>query len=102
MTLVFGLWYTGLYLQLSNVKPTQVFSAQAGRQVIYKSKSGTSTQRELVTSFQPLKGRRITRKKAYWQSFSLNCVTNIISQLTVCSHLLEEIGIFQWKAYRDS
>ncbi len=37
---MFGLRYAGLYLQLSNVKTTQ--SAQADRQVIYKSKGGTS------------------------------------------------------------
>jgi hypothetical protein len=38
----FGLRYAGWYLQLYNVKPTLVCSVQAGRQVIYKSKGGTS------------------------------------------------------------
>jgi hypothetical protein len=47
---VLGLWYTGLYLQLSNVKPTQVCSAQAGRQVIYNSNGSTSKVIENLNS----------------------------------------------------
>jgi hypothetical protein len=58
---------------------TLLCSAQAGRQVILKSKGGTSWV--LETSFQPLKGRQITRTKAYRQSVLLNCATNILSQL---------------------
>jgi hypothetical protein len=95
--LVFGLRYAGWYLQLSNLKPTQVCSAQAGRPVIYKSKGGTS--RELVTSIQPLK-----RPTDYWNkslpaSVSLNCANNIISQLLFA--FTGKISLFQWKAFRD-
>ncbi len=38
-------------------------------------------QRELETSIQPLKCQQFTWTKAYRQSVSLNCATNIISQL---------------------
>jgi hypothetical protein len=55
------------YLQLSNVKPTQL------------TNGGTS--KRIGTLIQPLKGRHITKPKAYRQPVSLNCANKIMSQL---------------------
>jgi hypothetical protein len=55
------------YLQLSNGKPTLL------------TNGGTS--KRIGTLVQPLKGRHITKPKAYRQPVSLNCANNIMSQL---------------------
>ncbi len=52
-------------------------------------------QRKLETLIQPLKGRQISRTKAYRQSVSQNCALTLYANL--CSHLPEEIGLFQGK-----
>jgi hypothetical protein len=64
------------------VKPTQVYSAhsQAGRQVIYKSKGGTLNGIGNLNSAVE-KADRLVEQKLSGSQFSLNCVTNIISQL---------------------
>jgi hypothetical protein len=64
-------FFIDIFLQLSNVKPTQVCSARAGRQVI--STALAAPQGELVTSILPLK--RPTdyyRTKVYRPSLLLN------------------------------
>ncbi len=55
------------YLQLSNVKPTQFTNGD--------------TSKRIRTLIQPLKGRQITKPKAYRQPVSLNCDNKIMSQL---------------------
>jgi hypothetical protein len=45
------------------------------------TKVKAASHRELATLYQPLKGRQITRTKACRQSVSLNCATNVTSQL---------------------
>jgi hypothetical protein len=59
--LVFGLLYAGWYLQLSNVKPTQVCSAQAGRQVTVFTKAKGAPQRELISALE--KAHRLLEQK---------------------------------------
>jgi hypothetical protein len=53
------------FLQLSNVKPTQVCSAQAGRQV--NSTALAAPQWNCEPQICLRKGRQITRTKAYRQ-----------------------------------
>jgi hypothetical protein len=48
-TLVFGLRYAGWFLQLSHITPTEVGSAQAGRQVI--STTLAAPQKKLLAQF---------------------------------------------------
>jgi hypothetical protein len=100
-TLLFGLQYAGWYLQLYNVKPTQVCSVQSGRQVIYKSKGDTSQGiGNLNSAFEIT--RLPTGQKAYRQSVSQNCATNITSQLQFVPYLPEETDLLQWTASRDT
>jgi hypothetical protein len=55
------------FVQLSSVKPTQVCSAPAGRQV--NSTTLAAPEREFIPQFCLRKGRQITRKKRSGSQF---------------------------------
>jgi hypothetical protein len=95
LQLVFGWRYAGWYLQLSNVKPTQVCSAEAGRQVISTTLAASQISKGIITSILPLiKADRLQEQKRTASQFHYACATDIISQLMFAFTGRNKQGIF--------